>query len=164
MHKVYSQIVMFSMVVIAFLSCNKDKTPTLMNSNQLATKLGEYCVSCREIGTTLIPDSITVFKMISFDSIFLDTLNMNISDNQFYDNSIKREIKKSTAFIKANLNKNGRSAYFYTNDTDYYGATSDPYICKCTHGITIKNDSIFLNYYKMESYDYSLTCKGIKKN
>jgi len=164
MNKIIYQVVVFSIIGILCLSCNKDKIKTSIDGKALVNKIGAYCLTCRERGTTLIPDSITEYKMISIDSVLIDTLVISESGFRFHDSSPDRTINDSSVFIDLKLSNNFRSETFYTKDGSQFSSIQYGYQCKCNSFLSFKNDSLFFSMYRMESYDYSLSCKGIKKN
>ena len=164
MFKFIFQVAIFSTIGITCLSCNKDKIKTSIDGEEFINKLGNYCLTCRELGTDLVPDSITVYKMISIDSLLIDTLAISESDFRFYENSPDGAINDSAVFVDLNLKNNFRSETFYTKDGNEFFSIQDGYQCKCNSFLSFKNDSLFFSMYRMESFDYSLSCKGIKKN
>lgn len=146
--------------LIICIGCNKDKVKTSIDNKQLSEKLGSYHLTCRERGATLIPDSITEYKMISIDSMLVDTLAISESSFQYSEYSPDKTLNESAVFVDLNLKNNFRSETFYTLDGSQFSSIQDGYVCKCNSFLSFNNDSIFFSIYRMESYDYSLSCKG----
>jgi len=133
---------------------------------KLIAQLGNYQVTCRLQTTDLILNSAGTYPIeVNIDSLFLDTLAIDLSNDRIYGLFVANQINENTIFLSSELLKNRYKSYFFIDpesDVVSYIDSSDPYMCKCDNKLSFKNDSIFYSYDVQYSYWYSVSCSGVK--